>query len=211
MPFLDLASIRNVLCLGAHCDDVEIGCGGLLLQIAAAAPSANFTWVVFSGSAERQAEARASAAEFLAPSKVDLVCFDFPDARFPAVWDQVKQRFVSETPVGPFDLILTHRVDDAHQDHRVVSELTRQRFRDHNLVEYEIPKYDGDLGRPSVYVPLPETVARRKAKSIAKHFTSQASKPWFTEETLLALARIRGVECRAEFAEAFYPHKLVLR
>lgn len=211
MSLLQLASLKSVLCLGAHCDDIEIGCGGLLLQIAAAAPDAKIHWVVFSGAAERQAEARQSAAEFLSPLQVEITCFDFPDARFPAVWESVKNRFHAECPSGPFDLVLSHRIDDAHQDHRVVSELTRQRFREHDVVEYEIPKFDADLGRPSLYVPLSERIARQKAEAIVRLFPSQAAKPWFSAEVLLALARVRGVECRAEFAEAFYPWKLSLR
>lgn len=211
MSLTSLSSIRRVLCLGAHPDDVEIGCGGLLLRLAAEAPGVEIDWVVCSGDATRAAEARDSAAEFLAPATARLRLFDFPDARFPEIWGKLKQEIATLADAASYDLVLTHRIDDGHQDHRVVAELTRQHFRNHDVLEYEVPKVDGDLGRPCLYVPLSEAAARRKAESMVRLFPSQADKPWFTSEVLLALARVRGVEARAEFAEAFFPWKLTAR
>jgi len=208
---LDLARGRerlSVLALGAHADDIEIGCGGLLLRLAAEVPVFELTWVVLSGQGERAAEARAGAAAFGATT-VEIE--DFEDAFF-KYGREVKEHFERlKARVSP-DLVLTHQGSDLHQDHRLVAELTWNTFRDQLILEYEIPKYDGDLGTPNAFVPLAEAHARRKIDALLRSFPSQASKPWFDESLFRALLRLRGMECRSPsgLAEAFYARKLVL-
>jgi LmbE family N-acetylglucosaminyl deacetylase len=208
---LDLARGRerlSVLALGAHADDIEIGCGGLLLRLAAEVPVFELTWVVLSGQGERAAEARAGAAAFGATT-VEIE--DFEDAFF-KYGREVKEHFERlKARVSP-DLVLTHQGSDLHQDHRLVAELTWNTFRDQLILEYEIPKYDGDLGTPNAFVPLAEAYARRKIDALLRSFPSQASKPWFDESLFRALLRLRGMECRSPsgLAEAFYARKLVL-
>jgi LmbE family N-acetylglucosaminyl deacetylase len=212
---LDAATGRNlqVLCLGAHSDDIEIGCGGAILRLAREQPNCDFHWVVFSAIGRRAEEARRSAGEFVtAPHLAQLTLATFRDGFMPfqggdikATFEELKQRV---TP----DLILTHHRKDAHQDHRLIAELTWNTFRNHLILEYEIPKYDGDLGRPSVFVPLPPDICERKVKLVSDMFHSQHGRQWFGSETFLALMRLRGVECNAPsgYAEAFYSRKLVL-
>jgi LmbE family N-acetylglucosaminyl deacetylase len=202
----------KVLCLGAHSDDIEIGCGGTILRLAEQYPECAFHWVVFSAIGVRKAEA-CRAAELFASTKIDQSLWrEFPDTRMPFVGSEVRDVFEElKTAVSP-DLVFTHYRDDAHQDHRLISELTRNAFRDHVILEYEIPKYDGDLGRPSVYVPLDRELYQNKIRYIMETFQSQTSKRWFEESTFLSLMRLRGMECNSPsgYAEAFYCHKLVL-
>ena len=213
---LDDASVAGtltILAIGAHADDVEIGCGGTLLRLAETFPDAMVYWVVLSALDARAEEARQSAAEFLkgfASSKV--VVGGFRDGFFPYTGGDVKEFFERlKGEVSP-DLIFTHQRSDLHQDHRVVSELTWNTFRNHLIFEYEIPKYDGDLGTPNVFVALSESVVRQKIDAILAHFGTQLGKHWFTEDVLLSLLRLRGMESNSPTtrAEAFYCRKLVL-
>ena len=213
---LDLEGARGrlrVLCLGAHSDDLEIGCAGTLLEWIAAYPKLEVTWVVMSATGERDAEARASAAALLRRAgRSKVVLRDFTDGRFPAQFGEAKAFFEELRDREKPDVILTHRLDDRHQDHRLVCELTWQTWRDHLILEYEIPKYEGDLGLPNLFVPVSKGVARRKVAHLMRHFGTQRSKGWFDESTFLGLMRIRGVECRASsgLAEAYYLRKGVL-
>lgn len=204
-------SLASVLCLGAHADDIEIGCGGTILRWAEQNPDLEFHWVVFSASGDRRGEAARSAQGFLRSCKkrhVDL--HSFPDGFFPNDFAEIKQTFEQlKTAVAP-DLILTHYGSDKHQDHRVVSELTWNTFRNHLVLEYEIPKYDGDLGQPNVFVALDEKVCEEKIDLLYEHFPTQAGRTWFDRDTFRGLMRLRGVECAApgRFAEAFHGRKL---
>ncbi len=200
----------SVLCLGAHSDDIEIGAGGTLLGWIAAGIRLEVDWCVLSATGPRAAEAKASAAAFLAgaaTTRVELGQFD--DGLFPYQGDQIKAWLEDvRTRLAP-DVVLTHRGDDAHQDHRELSKLTWNLFRDHLILEYEIPKWDGDLGRPNLYVPLTAAVLERKIELLHAHFGTQRSKQWFDAETFRGLARLRGMECRApeRYAEAFFVRK----
>lgn len=202
-----------VLCLGAHGDDLEIGCGATMLRLAEEYPRLAVTWVVFSADDCREPEARASAGAFLETAHAARIVVErFRDGFFPSLTGSLKERFEGLKRELDPDLIFTHFREDAHQDHRVISELTWNTWRDHAILEYEIPKYDGDLGRPNFFVALQEDVARKKASLIVRHFASQAAKPWFSEEVFLALMRLRAVESRAPggFAEAYHCRKLLL-
>jgi len=209
----DAASPLRVLCLGAHADDIEIGCGGTLLRLLAERPGSSVRWVVFSADPVRAAEARTSAAAFLRDAgRSDVVVRDFRESYFPAVVAEIKD-FFETLKSGPApELILTHRREDAHQDHRTVAELTWNTFRDHLILEYEIPKYEGDLGHPNVFVPLSASVARRKVEQILLYFPSQRGRAWFRSETFDAALRLRAIECNAPegFAEGLYARKLVI-
>ncbi len=209
----DLGRPLSVLCLGAHSDDIEIGCGGTLLRLLAERPGTRVRWVVFSADDAREAEARASAADFLtAAGDQHVEVHRFRESYFPHVGDQIKDTFESlKTEVTP-DVVLTHRRDDDHQDHRTIAELTWNTFRDHVVLEYEIPKYEGDLGRPNLYVPVDQATTERKIELLERHFGSQRSKRWFRPETFRGLMALRGVECNAPdgWAEAFHARKLVL-
>lgn len=203
----------SVLCLGAHSDDIEIGVGGTLLAWIAEGRQLDISWCVLSGVGDREKEARTSARDFLhgaARSRVDVM--QFKDGFFPSQGDEIKKWFEGLKEQAEPDLILTHRRDDAHQDHREVSRHTWNTFRDHLILEYEIPKWDGDLGQPNLYVPLSSEILERKASLLVKHFGSQRSKHWFDEETFRGLARLRGMECRApeRYAEGFFARKLAL-
>jgi LmbE family N-acetylglucosaminyl deacetylase len=206
-------AIRHVLCLAAHCDDLEIGCGGTVLKLTESPNPPAFTWVVFSSDPTREAEALRSAEALLRQaSSSRIIIKKFRDGFLPYEGGLVKDAFEElKGQVSP-DLILTHYRDDLHQDHRLISELTWNTFRDHLILEYEIPKYDGDLGAPNVFVPLDETVCRRKFDTILTNFRSQAGKRWFSEDIFRALLRLRGMECNASdnLAEAFYCRKLVV-
>ena len=204
----------RVLCLGAHCDDIEIGCGGTLLELIAQGVRLQVAWCVVGSTPPRALEARASAEAFLegaAEAHVDVQ--SFRDGYFPTQTAQIKDWFESLKRLPPPDLILTHTRDDRHQDHREVCGLTWNTFRDHLILEYEIPKWDGDLGRPSVYVPVGEAMIERKVDLLHRHFPSQATKQWFDRDTFRGLARLRGLESNSptRFAEAFYAPKLALR
>jgi LmbE family N-acetylglucosaminyl deacetylase len=207
------APVRRVLALGCHSDDIEIGCGATLLALTRAR-AVEVTWVVLSAVGQREHEARASAASFLeAAASADVVTHAFRDGFLPYVGGEVKDAFEElATRVAP-DLILTHTRHDAHQDHRLACELTWNTFRDHLVLEYEVQKYDGDLSRPNVYVPVPEEIAREKARLVAGGFPSQAGKHWFDEELFLGLMRLRGAEARSAsgYAEAFHGPKVSLR
>jgi LmbE family N-acetylglucosaminyl deacetylase len=204
-------SIRSILCLGAHADDLEIGCGGTLLEILACRPGIDVHWVVFSASEHRAQEARSSAERFLAQAGRRRVTLrDYRDSFFPADYGAIKDFFESiKREVAP-ELVFAHRREDLHQDHRVIAELTWCAFRDHVILEYEIPKYEGDLGTPNVFVPLEEAVCNRKITAIEECFASQRTKPWFGADTHWALLRLRGLECHSptRLAEAFHCRKL---
>jgi LmbE family N-acetylglucosaminyl deacetylase len=211
-PFADLVPpIRHVLCLGAHCDDIEIGCGGTVLKLAESTSPPEFTWVVFASDATREAEARQSADRFLRGAKARIIFGELRDGFLPHDGALVKEAFEHLKGLSPPDLVLTHYGKDLHQDHRMVSELSWSTFRDHLILEYEIPKYDGDLGAPNLFVPLEDDLCQRKIDIVLSSFTSQASKRWFTAEVFRSLLRLRGMECNAasNYAEAFYCRKLV--
>jgi len=198
--------------LGAHSDDIEIGCGGAILRLAQQYPHCGFHWVVFSALGVRATEARRAATLF-AGENIDQgpVLKQFQDGFMPFTGAEVKATFEEMKAVSP-DLIFTHHRNDAHQDHRLIAELTWNTFRDHLILEYEIPKYDGDLGQPSVFLPLESELCERKIRYIMDSFESQHSKRWFQPETFRAIMRLRGMECNAPggYAEAFYSRKLVL-
>lgn len=203
----------NVLCLGAHADDIEIGCGGTMLRLLSERRDVHVTWVVFSGSGEREREAQAGAALFLeGAAGRRVIVKDFRDGYFPWQAPEIKNFLEAlKREVDP-DLIFTHYRDDRHQDHRTISDLTWNTWRRHLVLEYEIPKYDGDLGAPNCFVPLtPETCAR-KAALVCEVFRSEAHKAWLTPDTFEALLRLRGVECAAPTgrAEAFHCRKATL-
>ncbi len=205
--------LRHVLCLGAHCDDLEIGCGGTVLALAGSPTPPAFTWVVWSSDATRETEARRSAEAFLqGAANARIVIKKFRDGFLPYEGGRVKDEFEELKAMVTPDLVLTHYRDDLHQDHRLISELTWNTFRNHLILEYEIPKYDGDLGSPSVFVPLDEAQCRRKIETILASFPSQAGKRWFSDDLFRSLLRLRGMECNAadNYAEAFYCRKLVL-
>jgi LmbE family N-acetylglucosaminyl deacetylase len=203
----------RVLCLGAHSDDIEIGCGGTVLDLAEAYPGTVFHWVVFCAPGERAEEARRGAALFTGRGGLEgPVVKSFQDGFLPYSGAEVKTAFEElKLQVSP-DLIFTHGSADAHQDHRLISELTWNTFRDHMILEYEVPKYDGDMGRPSMFVPLAEEICRTKIRHLMDAFSSQRGKHWFREDTFFSLLRLRGMECASPtgFAEAFYCRKMVL-
>jgi LmbE family N-acetylglucosaminyl deacetylase len=204
--------VRRVLALGAHADDIEIGCGGTLLAWTQAYPL-DVTWVVLGADGVRETEARTSANAFLREARESsVVCHGFRDGFFPYVGGQVKDVFERlKSEVDP-DVILTHTRDDLHQDHRLVCELTWNTWRDHLILEYEIPKYDGDLGAPNVFLPVTKEDAQEKVRLLATSFESQRTKHWFDEELFLGLMRLRGMEARSAtgYAEAYHCRKLVL-
>jgi LmbE family N-acetylglucosaminyl deacetylase len=208
----DRAPLR-ILCLGAHCDDIEIGCGGFMLRLLAEHPQSTVHWVVFSSNAERAAEARNSATEILAAADRSTVqIHGFRESFFPYLGTAIKELFERlKADIDP-ELVLTHHLDDRHQDHRTIAELTWNTFRDHLIAEYEIPKYEGDLGHPNIFVPLPAEVARQKVELLLRNFPSQAARAWFRAETFESLMRLRGIESNAPdgFAEAFHVRKLTL-
>ncbi|MCE3247166.1 MAG: hypothetical protein K0R41_991 [Geminicoccaceae bacterium] len=203
----------RVLCLGAHCDDIEIGCGGTVLRLLADWPQASVHWVVLSSNAERSREAERSAAAFLeGAGERRLTVRTFRESYFPWLGAEIKDFFEELHAANEPDLVFTHCREDRHQDHRLVSELTWNTFRRHLILEYEIPKYDGDLGSPNLFVALDEATARRKVEALMRHFPSQRARHWFDERTFWALLRLRGLESGAEqpFAEAFYCRKLLV-
>ncbi len=203
----------RLLCLGAHADDIEIGCGGTILDLLARGVRLEVTWCVLSATPERVKEARASAAAFLAgAADVVVDVQDFRNAYFPSQNALIKDWFETLRALPTPDLILTHTRDDRHQDHREVCGLTWNTFRNHLILEYEIPKWDGDLGRPSVYLPVSEQAVERKVDLLHEHFPSQATKHWFDRDTFRGLARLRGLESGSptRFAEAFYAPKVVV-
>jgi LmbE family N-acetylglucosaminyl deacetylase len=201
---------KRILALGAHADDIEIGCGGTILRLAAERRGVEVLWVIFASTPERAAEARASATAFLAGvSSSKVIVRDHRDGFLPYSGAVVKDDFESLKREFSPDLIFTHYRDDRHQDHRLVSDLTWNTWRDHFILEYEIPKYDGDFGAPNFFASLTAATLERKIELLGKHFPSQAAKPWFTADLFRAVARIRGMECAAPegFAEGFYGRK----
>jgi LmbE family N-acetylglucosaminyl deacetylase len=205
--------IDHLLCVGAHADDIEIGCAGTVMKLTQGRPGLGVTWVVLSAEGPRAREATQSAAVLLRTVKrKDIVVKTFRDGYFPSQSAAIKDVFEDlKRRVAP-DVILTHYRHDLHQDHRLVAELTWNTFRRHLVLEYEIPKYDGDLGTPSVFVPLSEAIVRRKVRHVLRHFGSQARRAWFTEDLFLSLLRLRGMEApvSTRYAEAFHCRKLVL-
>ncbi len=208
----------RVVCLGAHSDDIEIGCAGTLLRWLSEYPKLHVTWAVACAAGERGEEARRSAGALMNASEVtskvtlDLMLGELADAWMPADYARAKS-FVNAVRdrAGAVDVVLTHRLEDRHQDHRLLAELSWQAWRSHLLMAYEIPKYEADLGQPNTYVPLPDGVAQRKVAHLMQHFGSQRGKDWFRESTFNALMALRGIECRAPsgMAEAFTVHKVV--
>ena len=210
----DTSRLSRVLCIGAHSDDVEIGVGGTLLRLARENPDIEVRWVVFCGIDEkRNREARESAARYLAGFKKSHVdVFQFRDSFLAFEPAAAKDRFEELKRSFIPDLIFTHFRDDRHQDHRLVSDLTWNTWRDHQILEYEILKYDGDLGRPNVFAPLPEDLCKQKIELLMQGFPTQATRQWFSEDTFWAMLRIRGVECNSptKFAEAFHSRKMLI-
>ena len=204
---------EQILCLGAHCDDLEIGCSGTILKLIAEHPEASVTWAVMGSTEVRAQEALESAHALLGPvRKKNIVIKSFRDGFFPYLGGEIKDYFEElKREVSP-DVIFTHYRQDLHQDHRLVAELTWNTFRDHLILEYEIPKYDGDMGNPNVFVPLDETLCRRKIANILASFPSQADKRWFTEDLFRAILRLRGMESNSPsgLAEAFHCRKALI-
>jgi LmbE family N-acetylglucosaminyl deacetylase len=205
--------VLRVLCLGAHSDDIEIGAGGTILSWIASGAKLQVDWCVASACGERSEEAQRSAEAFLeGAASVTTRLGDFKDSYFPYRGEQIKMWLEAIRSCCQPDVIFTHRRDDAHQDHRELSQLTWCVFRDHLILEYEIPKWDGDFGVPNFYMPIQVSVLERKIDLLFEHFATQRSKDWFSRETFKGLARLRGMECRATegYAEAFQVRKVVL-
>jgi LmbE family N-acetylglucosaminyl deacetylase len=203
----------RVLAIGCHCDDIEIGCGGTILKLIDEGAVSEIRWIVLSGDGARRDEARRSADAMLAGAPAaEVILHDFPDGFFPYDGQRVKDFFEARKVEFSPDVVFTHQRNDLHQDHRLCSELTWNTFRDHLILEYEVPKYDGDMGAPNVFVPLGEEIRQRKIDHLMGHFDSQHSKRWFTAELFSSMLRLRGMECNApsSYAEAFFCRKAVL-
>lgn len=213
LRFGDRDSLQQVLCIGAHSDDIEIGCGGTILKLIDQYPDLNIYWVVLGASGKREQEAIDSANIFLKDiSQKNVIVKGFRDGFFPYLGMEIKEYFeLLKREISP-DLILTHYRHDRHQDHRLISDLTWNTFRDHLIWEYEIPKYDGDLGSPNMFVHLTEAICRQKIDHLFEYFGTQADKVWFTEDTFSSILRMRGIESNApdRYAEAFYCRKVVV-
>lgn len=206
-------NVKTVLCLGAHSDDIEIGCGATILNLIRQRPGIAVWWVVFTAEGRRQIEAQRSARAFLRnTAKAQVIVKQFRNGFFPFEGALIKDFFESLKPRVNPDLIFTHFRDDRHQDHRLISDLTWNTYRNHLILEYEIPKYDGDLATPNVYIPVSREVGRRKVAGLLRHFQTQSNKHWFTQDTFWALLRLRGLECASPtmYAEAFHSRKLTL-
>jgi LmbE family N-acetylglucosaminyl deacetylase len=202
-----LTGVRSVVALGAHPDDIEIAAGGLLLSLPA---GVQVDYVLATGLPARQDEARAAAGAFLSQGTVSFHLHGLPDGRLPAHWDAAKEIVEAAARLGTPDLVLAPSTDDAHQDHRLLGSLASTAFRDSLVMHYEIPKWDGDLSRRNVYVPLTREQGRRKVELLHEHFPSQKARDWWDDEVFLGLARIRGMECRAHYAEAYTVTKSVV-
>ncbi|HKE66046.1 MAG TPA: PIG-L family deacetylase [Micromonosporaceae bacterium] len=207
MLSLSLAGVRSVVAIGAHPDDIEIGAGGLLLRLVEAVPDLTVRYVLCGGAPARQAEARAAASAFLPYARVTFDLHDLPDGRLPGHWNRVKQ-IMQDAAVTPADLVIVPSRSDAHQDHRLLGELAITAFRDQIVIQYEIPKWDGDLGQPNVYIPLTAEQAARKVELLNTHFPSQKVHDWWDDEVFYGLMRLRGMESRSRYAEAFTATKL---
>ncbi|MGC5166859.1 PIG-L deacetylase family protein [Luteimicrobium sp. DT211] len=203
-----LQGAGKVMCVGAHPDDIELGAGGTLLMLADA--GVELTFAVLSGDDTRRAEARTAATTVASSATVRFA--DLTDGRFPAAWDDAK-RFLHALAdeVGQPDLVIAPRLDDAHQDHRVVAELVKPVFRGANVLRYEIPKWDGDLGPVQLYLPLPDEVVQRKVELLQRSYPSQHGRGWWDEETFRSILRLRGIEAGTRYAEGFVADKVVLR
>jgi LmbE family N-acetylglucosaminyl deacetylase len=209
----DAKPLRNVLCLGAHGDDIEIGCSGTILTLVAQRRLERVTWVVFSATEERRAEALRSAERLLAEvPKPEVVVNAFQDGFFPYTGGRIKEYFEELKAAGNPDLVLTHWREDRHQDHRLIAELTWNTFRDHLILEYEVPKYDGDFGTPNLYCELTEPVVAEKIDNLLNSFPSQRARRWFSDEVFRAVLRLRGMESNAasRYAEGFYARKVLV-
>lgn len=211
MQSIDFNKVGTVLCLGAHSDDIEIGCGGTLLKLIAANPDVVVHWVVFSSDEKRAQEAQDSAERFLdgaGESKIEI--HRFRDGFFPYDGARIKSYFEELKRRAQPDVIFTHYRDDRHQDHRLINELTWNTYRNHLVLEYEIPKWDGDMGSPNFFVHLDETQCRSKVATLMECFGTQAGKHWFSEELFMGLMRIRGMESNApsQYAEGFFARKV---
>jgi LmbE family N-acetylglucosaminyl deacetylase len=205
-------SAARVLAIGAHPDDIEIGCAGTILKLIEREAISELCWVVLSGDAERADEALKSAAALLDGVASEVMVCDFPDGFFPYEGQRIKDFFEGlKGDLSP-DVVFTHQRADLHQDHRLSCELTWNTFRDHLILEYEVPKYDGDMSAPNAFVPLSEDLSRRKVDHLMSHFGSQLSKRWFQEDLFSGLLRLRGMECNSpsSYAEAFFCRKAVL-
>jgi len=204
--------VYTILCLGSHCDDIEIGCGGTILKLIEDYSNIVFNWVVFSSNEQRAKEATKSVNNFLKGAKVEnIIIKNFRNGFFPYVGTEIKEYFEQlKQEISP-DLIFTHYRHDLHQDHRLISDLTWNTFRNHLILEYEIPKYDGDLGSPNFFVHLDEEICNKKVQYLVDAFTSEGQKHWFTEDTFSSIMRLRGVESNSpsKYAEAFYCRKIV--
>ncbi|HQQ74764.1 MAG TPA: PIG-L family deacetylase [Pseudomonadales bacterium] len=204
---------KSILLIGAHCDDIEIGCGATVLHLVERFPEAHFDWVVFSSTPTRYQEATRSADLLLTGARSrNIIIKNFRNGYFPYVGDQIKDYFeILKTQTNP-DWIFTHYGDDLHQDHRIISELTWNTFRNHLIFEYEIPKYDGGLGSPNCFIPVRQSLADKKIDMLMDYFVSEATKQWFSRDTFSAMLRIRGIECNSVtgLAEAFYCRKFLM-
>ena len=203
----------NVLCIGAHCDDIDLGCGGTLLALLGRRGAVNVTWVTFSGSAQRQRELRASARRFLRDARAtNIITHGFRDGFFPAEQAAIKEEFEALKRLPTPDVVFTHQREDLHQDHRLLAELTWNTFRNHQILEYEIPKYEGGLTTPVAYVALEKAHVERKIRILIECYRSQRTKAWFTADTLRALMRLRGIESggASGWAEGFHARKLLI-
>jgi len=211
IAFSSFKQVKRLLCLGAHSDDIEIGAGATVLRVVRENPDVEVTWCVLSGNELRQEEARRGAEQILGPhTRRSVLLQDFTDSNFPGQRQSIKQFFEQNLKSVDPDLILTHARADAHQDHRMVNELTWNTFRAHQIWEYEIPKWDGDLMQPNLYVPVDPDDVATKIAVLRDVFSSQRSKHWFDEETFRGLMRIRGLESNTRYAESFVARKFVI-
>ncbi len=203
--------LDRMLLLGAHCDDIAIGAGGALLELCRSHPGVTVSALVLTGGGSlREEEERDALAAFCPGARLDVVVLDLPDGRVPNRWERAQQALEDARSAGEPDLVLAPSAHDAHPDHRTLAQLVPTVFRDHLVLGYEILKWDGDLAQPVVYLPLAEPVLREKVQKLHEHYGSQSDRTWFDPETFSGLARVRGVQCRARYAEAFHVTKLVL-
>ncbi|MFI1675513.1 PIG-L deacetylase family protein [Streptomyces sp. NPDC020607] len=209
---LGAGPLDRIVALGAHCDDIAIGAGGTLLTLCTARPGLRVDALVLSGGgSEREQEELAALAAFCPGAELGVTVLKLPDGRMPVHWDEAKAAVEELRARTEPDLVIAPRTDDAHQDHRGLAQLIPTAFRDHLVLGYEIVKWDGDLGRPTAYQPLSPEIAEEKVRLLQEHYPSQRHRPWYDREAFLGLARIRGIECHARYAEAFAVTKLALK
>ncbi|QES40227.1 PIG-L family deacetylase [Streptomyces venezuelae] len=212
MISLGAGPLERIVAVGAHCDDIAIGAGGTLLTMCAARPGLRVDALVLSGGGtEREQEELAALAAFCPGAELAVTVLKLPDGRMPVHWDEAKAAVEELRARTEPDLVIAPRTDDAHQDHRGLAQLIPTAFRDHLVLGYEIVKWDGDLGRPTAYQPLAPETAEEKVRLLQEHYPSQRHRPWYDREAFLGLARIRGIECHARYAEAFAVTKLALK